>query len=286
MTGRPRPAALTLLLALTAFFGFCVAGCTTIRPQSAPAAPLEGPLTHERFDRVLQRFVDSDGRVDYSALHREDTDLQAYYAQVAAYSPDSHPALFPTASHRLAYWINAYNAAVLVNVLRHYPIAGVTEIKAPFPFFFMPDRSGFFYFHRLLFGGRALTLYTLEHKLIRPRFADPRLHFALNCASTGCPRLPRNAFSANDLDEELERETRHFLSEERNFRIDAPGRAVYLSALFDWYAEDFLAALPPGATVLDYVGPYLADEPQAQLRRANGYALRYIPYDWSLNSQR
>ena len=276
---RPPDQALAILL------GLCFLGCSTIR-QAGDPPPAAAPLTHAGLDRVLRRFVDEEGRVDYRALKKDDADLQAYYAQVAAYSPDSHPDLFPARADRLAYWINAYNAAVLVNVLRHYPIAGVTQVKAPAPLFFMPERSGFFYFHRLLFGGRALNLYNLEHDLIRARFADPRLHFALNCASAGCPRLPRRAFSADGLDAELEGETRRFLAEERNFRLDDAGRTVYLSALFDWYEEDFLAPLPPGSTVLDYIAPYLDGETAGRLRGATGYALHYLPYDWSLNDRR
>ena len=145
---RPPDPALAILL------GLCFLGCSTIRPAGDPP-PAAAPLTHAGLDRVLRRFVDEEGRVDYRALKKDEADLQAYYAQVAAYSPDSHPDLFPARADRLAYWINAYNAAVLVNVLRHYPIAGVTQVKAPAPLFFMPERSGFFYFHRLLFGGRA-----------------------------------------------------------------------------------------------------------------------------------
>jgi hypothetical protein len=177
-------------------------------------------FSHEDFDRVLYRFVDDQGRVDYAALKRDARDLERYYLFLSAYSPDSHPALFPTESSKLAYWLNAYNAAVIKTVLTYYPLSSVGDIKPPLLLFFLPQQSGFFLFQRATFGGSTTSLYFLEHWVIRRRFADPRVHFALNCASRGCPRLPRQAFTAEHLDEQLDHETRKFLAEERNFTIN------------------------------------------------------------------
>jgi hypothetical protein len=260
--------------------------CTTVRPNFDVATDATGLFSHTAFDRVLRRFVDEHGQVAYTALKKDDADLQAYYAQIATYSPDSHPARFPKRNDRMAYWLNAYNAAVLVNILHHYPIGGVAEVKAPALLFFMPEKSGFFYFHKLVFGSQTFNLYNLEHDLIRPRFNESRLHFALNCGSVGCPRLPQHAFSAATLDTELDRETRLFMAEKRNFRLDHDQRAVYLSEIFQWYESDFLAGLPPGANLKDYIVPYLSPEKAAALKQADGYAWHYTPYDWSLNDQR
>ena len=141
-----------LLVCLGLFAG---AGCTAIRPLT----PLESPLiirplfSHAPFERVLERYVDQHGRVDYSALKNDPHDLELYYFQLATYSPDSHPELFPTEHGKLAYWINAYNAAVIKAVLTHYPIRSVEDVKPPFPLFFLPRKSGFFVFQRLTFGG-------------------------------------------------------------------------------------------------------------------------------------
>ena len=81
----------------------------------------------------------------HTALRGDSTDLERYYSLVALYSPESHPELFPTEQSRLAYWINGYNAAVLKTVLHYYPISSVSDVKAPFLLFFMPENSGFFY---------------------------------------------------------------------------------------------------------------------------------------------
>ncbi|HEY8516203.1 MAG TPA: DUF547 domain-containing protein [Candidatus Binatia bacterium] len=287
---RVRVGAALALASVTALGALC-GGCTAIRPTvpgvPPPSAP---PFSHALLDRVLARHVDDRGLVDYAALAREPDDLERYYALLAAVSPDSHPDLFPTRDDRLAYWINAYNAAVLVTVLRHYPIPSVTALRTPFPLSLASDKIGFFLLQRITLGGETTSLYALENSLIRPRFREPRVHFALNCASLGCPRLPRRAFAADELERQLDDETRRFFAEERNLRIDHAARVVSLSSLLDWYDGDFTGWLEeryPGkdATLLDYVALYVTPERRAELERARGYEIRFVPYDWGLNDQ-
>jgi hypothetical protein len=205
-------------------------------------------------------------------------------------SPDSDPELFPTRDERLAYWINAYNAAVLVTVLRYYPIPSVTAVSTPFPLSLASDEIGFFYLQRIILGGETTSLYELENSVVRARFREPRVHFALNCASGGCPRLPRHAFSPGELDRQLDEETRRFFAEERNLRIDHEARVVHLSSILDWYDDDFtdwVEERDPGreATLLDYVVLYVPPERRAELEQARGYEVRFVAYDWGLNDQ-
>lgn len=247
-------------------------------------------FSHDDFDRVLHRFVDGQGRVDYAALKRDARDLERYYLLLSTYSPDSHPLLFPTETSKLAYWLNAYNAAVLKAVLTYYPLSSVEDIRPPLLLFFFPQKSGFFLFQRVTFGGKTTTLYFLEHRVIRKRFTDPRVHFALNCASRGCPRLPRQVFTAERLDEQLDHEARKFLAEERNFTINHQDKSVSLSSIFDWYESDFLSWYKhefPGqkATLFNYITLYVSPEKVEELKRAAAYAVRFILYDWRLNDQ-
>jgi hypothetical protein len=273
---------------------FLVAGCTAIKPLTISERTLVGmpqPFSHDDFDRVLHWFVNDQGQVDYTALKNDPRDLERYYLLVSTYSPDSHPDLFPTEQSKLAYWLNAYNAAVIKTVLTYYPISGIEDIRPPVFLFFLPQKSGFFLFQRLTFGGETTSLYFLEHRVIRKRFADPRVHFALNCASGGCPRLPQQAFTAEHLDEQLDYEARKFLAEERNFVIDHERKTILLSSIFDWYESDFRSWLQhqcPGqkATLLDYVALYVSAEKTEELQRAASYRVRFIPYDWRLNDQR
>lgn len=265
-----------------------------IKPLAVPERTVvEVPYTfsHEDFDRVLQSFVDNQGQVDYTALKNDPRDLERYSLLLSTYSPDSHPALFPTENSKLAYWLNAYNAAVIKTVLTYYPISGVGDIRPPLLLFFLPRKSGFFLFQRVTFGGKTTSLYFLEHRVIRKRFADPRVHFALNCASGGCPRLPRQAFTAEHLNEQLDHEARKFLAEERNFVIDHEKKTVSLSSIFEWYESDFLTWLQRTfpdrkATLLGYVALYVSVEKAEELRQAASYTVRFIPYDWRLNDQR
>jgi hypothetical protein len=270
-----------------------VFGCTAIQPLVKDQPP-DDPMifSNKRFDRVLQQYVNERGLVDYSGLREDSEDLDGYYYLITAYSPDSHPDLFPSEKHKLAYWINAYNAGAIKTVMTYYPISSVIDVKQPGIFFFLSDKSGFFFFQRLTFGGKSTSLYYLENQIIRKRFNDPRIHFAVNCASMGCPRLPRRSFSGESLDEQLDNETRFFLTEERNFNIDHEEKVVYLSSIFKWYDKDFTnwysAKFPNGkASLLSYIELYLSPEKAEELNAVgNNYTLRFIPYDWKLNDQK
>lgn len=280
-------------LILFAGLGILVFGCTSIHPvkPDPPPAPVGRNFSHELLDEVLGSFVDDKGMVDYRALKQNADNLEAYFGHIAAYSPDKHPERFPSQDHRLAYWINAYNTAVIKTVLTYYPIDSVLDVKTPALFFFLSDKAGFFFFQRLTFGGSRTSLYYLENKVIRKRFKDPRIHFALNCASLSCPRLPRQAFSGEGLDRQLDHETRLFVSEMRNFRIDHREKIIYLSSIFQWYEKDFTNWLRKQypdreASLINYVRLYLpADKAEALDRVAHQYAVRFIPYDWRLNDQ-
>lgn len=277
-------AAGTLLAALPA--------CSTITFPATGPVPAAAAFSYDELNATLERFVDADGRVDYAGLQQDAAGLHRYLRRVAAHSPESDPALFPTEPDRLAYWINAYNAAALATVLAHYPIASVTDVRPPWLLFFLRRKSGFFAFQRLRYGHRALSLYRLENTIVRKRFSEPRVHFALNCASLGCPHLPRRAFTAEHLDAELDRETRTFVGEPRNVRIDDTGRSIWLSEIFDWYENDFVewyrAQFPERtAGLIAYIGLYLPEPQAARLRRvAPAYRIRFTPYDWRLNDQR
>ena len=267
--------------------------CTTIKPatESMMSENNMDVFSHAGFDLVLQRFVDESGRIDYAALKKDPQELEDYYQLIAAYSPDSHPDLFPTDDHRLAYWINAYNAAVIKTVITHYPIESVTDVRPPAALFFLPSKSGFFVFQKPIVGGYQTSLYHLENGVIRKRFSDPRIHFALNCASLGCPRLPRQAFSADTLDSQLDRETRIFVAEHRNVRIDYQNKTIVLSEIFKWYEDDFTDWYRQNhpdhpANLTNYIALYLDSEKAKELKTIEKhFTVLFTPYDWRLNDQ-
>jgi hypothetical protein len=247
----------------------------------AHAAEVE-PFRHDRFDAVLRRVVDDDGRVDYPALVADRADLDAYVAELAATSPQRDVARFPTPDDRLAYWLNAYNASVLALVVERYPIASVKDV--------FPPLVGFFYLQRVTLGGERMSLRTLENDVVRARFHEPRVHFALNCASRGCPRLPTRAFTGPGLQAELEREARRFVAEARNVDVDEARRTVRLSSIFTWYEDDFtdwMRARHPTepATLVGYVRRLADAQKQAALDACSGCSVEFVPYDWALNDR-
>lgn len=215
--------------------------------------------------RVLERHVDAEGRVDFSGLASDRSGLEEVVKFVAAVDPVVAPALFPNAAAQLAYYIDAYNALAMYGVLD----AGVPER------FGWLGRARFFYLRKFVIGGRSTSLYSLESEVIRP-MGDPRVHFALNCMSVSCPRLPRKAFTADRLDSELDAAAREFVGEDRNVRLNRETRTVTLSAIFDFYTKDFLAKAP---SLIAYINRYRAVPAPAD------YGVSFANYDWTVNIQ-
>ncbi|MFN7943081.1 MAG: DUF547 domain-containing protein [Thermoanaerobaculia bacterium] len=244
-----------------------------------PTAASAASFSHAHWTAVLERFVDDRGRVDYAALARDRTTLDRYLASLERVSPDSSSALFATRADQLAYWINAYNTAVIAGVLDR----GVDTPSVWGDGFF---GIGFFTVDRAKFGGRRMSLKSLEDDIVRARFRDPRVHAALNCASIGCPRLPRRAFEGATLEADLDAAMREFVAEPRNCRIDLATRTLWLSKIFDWFEDDFLSfqkehGAAASSTVVDYVNRYRAKEAHIP----PGLRVRFLEYDKRLNRQ-
>jgi hypothetical protein len=268
-----------------------LASCTTVGPRAPSSGEIARPADfHRDLDSFLARHVDAEGRVDYRTAQRDRADLDRYVALLARVSPDSHADWFPDAEDQLAYWINAYNASVLHLVLHAYPIASVRDVRPPAPLFFLPRVAGFFVFQRVTLGGEDIGLYDLENELIRRRFGEPRIHFALNCASLSCPRLPNRAFRPATLEAELEREARRFLAEARNAAVDVGEQRLRLSSIFDWYESDFvdwMKTTRPAEepSLRGYVLLYLPQHRAEALRACTSCRVEFTPYDWGLNDR-
>lgn len=270
-----------------------LSSCTSIRPistievQQLNAVPQT--FTYDSYADVLQQFAHN-GLVDYGLLIKNPESLEIFYAQIAAVSPDSHPQLFPTKEHRLAYWINAYNASVLKGVTENYPIDSVADVEEPFLLFFFPSKSGFFFFQRFTYGGKETSLYYLENGVIRDRFREPRIHFALNCASQSCPDLPGQPFVPEKLETQLDYETKKFINDKEHLVYDKENNILYLSSIFKWYKADFvdhLIAHHPAVqpTLVNYVLLYLETPLKNQiLANESTLQIDFLPYDWKLNN--
>jgi hypothetical protein len=269
-------------------------GCTSIRPNPEFVDPdFHEPtvFSYEDYAHVLDTYVDEHGLVNYSKLVQNPGNLDRFYNQIAAVSPDSHPTLFPTENDRLAYWINAYNSTVIKGVVEYYPINSVEDVEEPALLFFFPSKSGFFLFQRFTYGSIETNLYQLENSVFRDRFDDPRIHFALNCASSSCPRLPRQPFYPESLEYQLQEETKNFINSPENVRYDSNGNVLYLSSIFDWYEDDFINWIKghypeQKPTLANFVMKYLLPETfQSIGQSVENLKIVFLPYDWGINDQ-
>jgi len=239
-----------------------------IAAQLVSAAPATLAEALDLWSNVLTRFVDEQGRTDFDALAADRNALDEFVAYVERVSPATAPELFPRRVDVLAYHLNAYNALVMRGVVDE----GVTDGFTSFL-----KRQLFFRFRKVTVGGRSMSLSAYENDVIRP-LGEPRVHFALNCMVRSCPRLPQAAFSADDLEAQLEAAAREFLNDARNVRVDAAAHEVWLSAILDFYTEDF-AADGKHESLIEYVNRYRDDPIDPRL------AVKFIPYDWTLNRQ-
>ena len=258
-------------------------GCTrhagaADEPPAAPAPPGDRCVMfdhgHDAWSSVLRGYV-RDGHVDYAGLKRSGEKALGAYLSLLQSVCRGHYATW-TRDRKLAFWINAYNAHTVRLILDHYPLSSVREIGIlPFAAF----RTDFIEMEKL--RGDTLSLNDIEHEILRGELKEPRIHFAIVCASKSCPALRSEAFRAGGLDEQLDDAARTFIRDPSKNRIDPASRTVQLSSIFDWFGGDFERA---AGSVPAYVARY-ADEPAASVLRAEEVRAEFLDYDWSLNGK-
>lgn len=259
---------------------FVVSHNQYLAPDSCTGAPSDDDHALQLWDRVLSTVV-QDGGVDY-VLAREQLDtIESLVCWVATHERQHDW------RRDLAFHINAYNLLVIYGVLRTGVEQTIHEVHVPLvPF----AGYGFFYSLRFDVEGERINLYQLEHELIRARYADARVHAALNCASASCPALASFAFTADELETQLQQVAHAFASVGPHVQPDAGARTLNLSSLFLWYQADFEAhatslGLEPtiGAWIV-----HMADSTEgSELQQAvhEGWPVVWQPYDWSLNAR-
>lgn len=251
----PGHAPITVLATLAGLAGGCA-----VR-HAPPPLPANIQRTPEQsWADVLERHVRDRGQIAFAELAEDPESLHHYVAAIAARNRRTTPKVFGSREATLAHYINAYNALAMYNV-----IYSGTQPR---------NLLGFFVLQHFNVGGRYTSLYDFENKVIRP-LGEPRVHFALNCMVRSCPRLPREPFRPDALEQQLDAAAREFFNDPRHVRVDHQENAVYVSRILKFYKEDFLAAAP---TLINYINRYRAHAiPQ-------GYKLKYLAYDWTLNS--
>ncbi len=228
------------------------------------ADSLNFPFSHDLFNQVLQEHVE-DGRLDYAKLKANPEQFEKYLDQLASAKPDEM-----SYNEQMAFWINAYNALVIKGVIDRYPIKSVKKVKL---------FNGFFSRLKFQVAGETYALDHIEHDIIRKEFVDPRIHFALVCASISCPPIENKVYLPETVEERLDVVTLKFVTAPEKVRLDREKRRVYLSKIFKWYKEDFTEGYEG---VADFLSDYLSPD-DAEFVLAEDVEFHYLEYDWNLN---
>jgi hypothetical protein len=213
-------------------------------------------INHDNWDSLLKKHVDDSGNVDYKNF-KNDFDQLLGYLDYLAKNPISNTA---QKEERLAYYINLYNAGTVQLILENYPLESIKDIFRPWG----KDR--------LMIGEDDYSLGEIEHDMLR-KMNEPRIHFAINCASFSCPKLLNEAFTASKIEEQLEEATSSFIND--SFKNKITANSVELSKIFKWYKGDFTEK----NSLIDYVNKYSDKE------ISKDSEIDYLTYDWRLNEK-
>ncbi|WP_103069574.1 DUF547 domain-containing protein [Aquimarina sediminis] len=215
----------------------------------------QNTFDHSTWDQALLLSVSEEGKVDYNGFMRDSSLLYKYFTELSENPPKENW----TREEKLAYWINAYNAYTIKLVIDSYPINSIKDLEDPWGKKFFK------------ISGEWYSLGDLEHKILR-KFGDPRIHFAINCASFSCPVVWNRAYTGDNVQNALDQQTKKFINDPtRNTITD---KEVNVSKIFTWYKKDFKVN---GGDVKDFINRYAAVKIEKQPKKG------YKEYDWSLN---
>jgi hypothetical protein len=297
--------ALLVVISAGAFVAYrAFAGTETFEEQFY--ATDENPNSEFSYDSyavVLKKHVDDKGMVSYADLKDHPEQLEQFVRALGSVDFKTYKSW--NESVKIAFWINAYNGLTLKVIIDHYPIKSGFFSRLAYPANSIRQISGVWDKIQFRVMGRKLTLNEIEHGVLRGQnkelvetygaLYEPRIHMALVCAAMSCPTLRHEPYIGDKLDEQLDDQSKRFLSNPTKFRIDRAAGKIYLSSIFKWFGGDFLQKYKPEkgfdsggsdakAAVLNYVSRYLSENDAAYLREEK-YSIEYLDYDWSLNEQ-
>lgn len=227
------------------------------KPAPQDAKPDAKPeISHSAWNNLLQKNVSSSGVVDYAAFKQQKASLEIYLAHLEEFPPQNDW----SSNKKLAYWFNLYNAWTVKTIIDHYPVNSITDI----------DGGKTWNVKRVKSGNNTYSLDEIENKIIRPRFNDGRIHFAVNCAAKSCPPLLNRAWTQSNTASYLEKMTKQFINNSQYNEISA--NKVRISKIFEWYAADF-------GDIITYLNKY------SNTKINTDAQVEYIEYDWALNGK-
>lgn len=212
-------------------------------------------VDHSGFDKLLKKYVSTNGKVDYKGLKNDKALLDAYTVELAKQIPDKQW----SNNASLAYWINAYNVFTLKLVIDNYPTSSITKLYSGKPW---DEKS-------ITLAGKKYSLNNIENDIIRPKFKDARIHFAVNCAAVSCPPLANTAYTEANVNSLLDARVKNFINSSSN---EISVAKIKISKIFDWYKADF-------GDVVSFINKY------STLKINLNAAVEYKEYDWNLNEK-
>lgn len=223
------------------------------------------PPSHQIFDELLKKHVRIDGVVNYKGFIADKEKLEMYLDLLSNNAPDRQKW---TKDQQLAYWINAYNAFTVKLIVDNYPVASIQDLH---PKIKIPLVNTVWHIKFFKIGGEDANLDEIEHKILRKEFDEPRIHFAINCASFSCPLLLNEAFFPDRINEQLDKVTKSFINDPKRNKISKD--QLEISKIFSWFQGDFTK----NGSLIDYLNQYstVKINPKAKVS--------YLDYDWSLN---
>ncbi len=242
---------------------------------------------------MLKTFANEKAMVNYRKLKAQRRQLDAFAAAMGK---------LPSATYekwserdKIAFWLNAYNGLTLKAIIDNYPIKSSFFRSRIYPKNSIRQIPGVWKKVTFRVMGQDLTLDRIEHKILREKFDEPRIHMAMVCAAMGCPPLRNEPYVGDKLDEQLDDQTRRLLGNSAKFKIDRGKNMLRLSSIFDWFTGDFVKKYGPGrnigkhdkkeSAVLNFVALYLTGA-QKDYVLTGKFKIKYLQYDWSLNEQR
>jgi len=253
----------------------CCGGPVVTVGANVPAAqrtPVD-QVDHSIWDGLLKKYVDANGYVDYASWQASAADkrkLDSYLHHLSTATPGKDA----SRDAQLAFWINAYNALTVKGILREYPTMSIRNHTAKiYGYNIWKDLQ-------LIVSAKLYSLEAIEHEVLR-KMGEPRIHFAIVCASLGCPRLLNEAYTTDRLDEQLTANARAFFADRTKFVADTHEGTIFVSPILDWFGKDFGANT---STQMRSIAPYLPESAQP-LAKSGSARVKFLDYDWGLNDQ-
>lgn len=225
----------------------------SIKPKEN-TIPLKTTFDHTVWDDLLKKYVVKDGTVNYKGFKQNKSTLRAYLKSLENQIPDSSW----SKEEKLAFWMNVYNAYTVKIIIDNYPIKSIKDIKAPWDYRFIK------------IGKKWYTLNEVEHKILR-KMGEPRIHFGINCASFSCPPLLNKAFTAENVNDELDKLAVLFINDPKRNTITT--NKIEISKLFSWFSKDFKTK----GSLIDFLNKY------STTTIAPNALKSFKKYNWSLN---